>query len=48
LSIQAAEIGGKRLELLKAAVPQVSRVAVLGNAAYRAKALEWQETQAAA
>jgi putative ABC transport system substrate-binding protein len=43
LSMQAAEVGGKRLALLKEAVPQASRVAVLWNAAYPGKALEWQE-----
>ena len=48
LSIMAPEGGGKRLELLKEAVPQASRVAVLWNAALRGKALEWHETQAAA
>jgi putative tryptophan/tyrosine transport system substrate-binding protein len=48
LSIQAAEVGGKRLALLKEAVPQASRVAVLWNAAYPGKALEWQDTQVAA
>ena len=48
LSIMAPEGGGKRLELLKDAVPQASRVAVLWNAAIRGKALEWQATQAAA
>ena len=48
LSIQAAEVGGKRLELLKTAVPQASRVAVLWNAASPDKKLEWEDTQAAA
>jgi putative ABC transport system substrate-binding protein len=48
LSIQAAEVGGKRLELVKAAVPQASRVAVLWNAASPGKGLEWHDTQAAA
>ena len=48
LSIQAPEGGAKRLELLKEAVPQASRVAVLWNAAYPGKELEWQETQRAA
>ena len=48
LSIMAPEGGGKRLELLKDAVPQASRVAVLWNAAYPGKALEWQDTQVAA
>jgi putative ABC transport system substrate-binding protein len=48
LSLQAAEVGGKRLELLKAAVPQASRVAVLWNAASPGKGLEWHDTQAAA
>jgi putative ABC transport system substrate-binding protein len=48
LSLQAPETGGKRLELLKDAVPQAARVAVLWHAAYPGKALEWQATQAAA
>jgi putative ABC transport system substrate-binding protein len=48
LSLQAAETGGKRLELLKEAVPQATRMAVLWNTAYSDKALEWQETQRAA
>jgi len=48
LSIMAPEGGGKRLELLKDAVPQASRIAVLWNAAHPGKALEWQATQAMA
>ena len=47
LSIQDVEVGGKRLELLKAAVPHASRIAVLWNAAQPAKALEWQQVQEA-
>jgi len=48
LSIMAAEVGGKRLELLKQAVPQASRVAVLWNPAHPGKEIEWQDTQVAA
>jgi putative ABC transport system substrate-binding protein len=48
VSGQAAEAGRKRLELLKEAVPQASRVAVLWNAANPNKVLAWQETQSAA
>jgi putative ABC transport system substrate-binding protein len=48
LSIGAAELGGKRLELLLQAVPWASRVAVLWNAALADKVLEWQGTQTAA
>jgi len=48
VSVQIAETAGKRLELLKAAVPQASHVAVLWNAANPNKVLEWQETQSAA
>jgi putative ABC transport system substrate-binding protein len=47
LSIQDVEVGGKRLELLKAAVPHASRIAVLWNATQPAKALEWQQVQEA-
>ena len=48
LSIQAAEVGGKRLELLKEAVPRASRVAVLWNASDSSKASELHDTQVAA
>jgi len=48
VSGQTAEVSGKLLELLKEAVPQASRVAVLWNAANPGKVLEWQETQRAA
>ena len=48
LTILATEVAGKRLELLKEAVPRASRVAVLWNAAYPGKAFELRETQAAA
>jgi putative ABC transport system substrate-binding protein len=48
LSIQAVEVGGKRLELLTQAVPQAARVAVLWNAAHPGKRLQWHDTQVAA
>jgi putative tryptophan/tyrosine transport system substrate-binding protein len=48
VSGQSVDLGGKRLALLKEAVPQVSRVAVLWNAANPNKVLAWQETQSAA
>ena len=48
LSILAPELGGKRLQLLKEAVPKVSRVAILWNAANPYPALVLRETEAAA
>ena len=48
LSILGAEVGGKRLELIKEVVPKASRVAVLWNASNPAKAIELKDTQAAA
>jgi putative ABC transport system substrate-binding protein len=42
------ELSGKRLELLKEAVPQLSRVAVLWNAANPYKAVDLKEVQAVA
>jgi putative ABC transport system substrate-binding protein len=48
LSILAPAVGGKRLQLLREAVPKVSRVAVLWNAAYPSKEHELKETEAAA
>ncbi len=48
LSLLNLELGGKRLDLLKEAVPKVSRVAVLWNAINPVKALELKSTQDAA
>ena len=48
LSILAPQVAGKRLELLKEAVPRASHVAVLWNAGYPGKALELGETESAA
>jgi putative ABC transport system substrate-binding protein len=48
LTSQAPELAGKRLQLLKEAIPRLSRVAVLWNAANPANARPWRETQDAA
>jgi len=48
MSILAAEMGGKRLEILKQALPRAARVTVLWNAAYQGKSDEFQDTQATA
>jgi putative ABC transport system substrate-binding protein len=48
LSTLAPELSGKRLELLKEVVPEMTRVAVLWNTANPANAAAWEETQAAA
>jgi putative ABC transport system substrate-binding protein len=48
LSIVAVELSGKRLELLKEAVPSVTRVAFIWNSANPAQAPQWREAQAAA
>jgi len=48
LTNQAPELVGKRLQLLKEAIPRLSRVAVLWNAANPANARPWRETQDAA
>ncbi len=48
LSLLLPELGGKRLALLREAVPKASRVAVLWNSNNAAKPLEWKSTQAAA
>jgi putative ABC transport system substrate-binding protein len=44
----AAELSGKRLELLKEAVPRISHVAVLLNATNRTSALQLRQTEDAA
>jgi putative tryptophan/tyrosine transport system substrate-binding protein len=48
ITILARELGGKRLELLKEAVPKLARVAVLYEPANPATVLELKEVQAAA
>jgi len=48
LTTLAPELVGKRLQLLKEAVPRLSRVAVLWNAANPANARPWREAQEAA
>jgi putative tryptophan/tyrosine transport system substrate-binding protein len=47
-AILSAELGAKRLELLKELVPGLSRIAVLWNGANPANALAWRETEGAA
>ena len=44
----APELGVKRLELLKELVPQLARVAVLGDPSSPSHALQWQEMERAA
>jgi len=48
LVTMAPEVSTKRLELLKSTVPEISRVAVLWNAAHKSKRLEFKYTQVAA
>jgi putative ABC transport system substrate-binding protein len=48
LTLMAPELGGKRLELLKEALPHVSRVAVLWNAGNPVSPDELREVEAAA
>jgi len=43
-----AGLGGKRLELLREAVPQISQVSVIWNPGNPAASSEWKETQVAA
>jgi putative tryptophan/tyrosine transport system substrate-binding protein len=48
LSLMAPDLGGKRLELLKDILPQVSHVAVLWNSTNPYSATSFKETQSAA
>jgi putative ABC transport system substrate-binding protein len=48
LSLMAPDLGGKRLELLKEILPQISRVAVLWDPANPYSALTFKETESAA
>jgi putative ABC transport system substrate-binding protein len=48
LSVQQAELAGKRIELLREALPAIRRLAILGNAGYAAAAWEMGEAEIAA
>jgi putative tryptophan/tyrosine transport system substrate-binding protein len=48
LSLQRTEIAGKRLELLREAVPSLRRLAIMANTGNPANVLEMDEVQAAA
>ena len=43
LSLQFTDVAGKRLELLREAVPRLDRLAIMANLSYRAAALEMAE-----
>ena len=47
LSIQAPDLAGKRLELLREIVPGLRRLAIIANVAYPAAALDMREVEAA-
>ncbi len=48
LAINATEISAKRVELLKEAIPNLSRVAVLWNSSLKAMQLQYQQVETAA
>ena len=48
LSNQAADLGGKRVELLREALPGVRRLAILANVGFAESVLEMREVEAAA
>src|SRR5258707_3910547 len=48
LSLQAANLAGKRIELLREVVPQLSRLAIIFNVGNAQPVLEMGETEAAA
>jgi putative ABC transport system substrate-binding protein len=48
LSLQSTDLSGKRLELLRAVVPGLRRLAIIANASYPAAMLELGEVQATA
>jgi len=48
LSLQATDLSGKRVELLRELVPQLRRLAVIGNVGYRDAVLEMASVRAAA
>jgi ABC-type uncharacterized transport system substrate-binding protein len=47
VTLYGFELAGKRLEVLKEAIPNIARVAVLGNPSNPSNEYYWQETQSA-
>ena len=48
VTLYSSELSGKRVEVLKQAVPGIARIAVLGNGSSPLTQLLWQQTQMAA
>jgi putative ABC transport system substrate-binding protein len=48
ISVQSAELAGKRLELLREALPNLRRLAIIGDVGYAGSVLEISEVEAAA
>jgi ABC-type uncharacterized transport system substrate-binding protein len=48
ISIQAPELAGKRVELLREVLPGLRHLAIMANAGYRAAVLEMEEVEVAA
>jgi putative ABC transport system substrate-binding protein len=48
LSVQSTELAGKRLEILREALPNLRRLAIIGDVGYSGSVLEISEVQAAA
>jgi len=48
LSVQGAELAGKRLELMRELLPGARRLAIMANAGYRASMLELEQVRASA
>ena len=48
LSVQSTELAGKRLEILREALPNLRRLAMIGDVGYAGSVLEISEVQAAA
>ena len=48
ISVQSTELAGKRLEILREALPNLRRLAIIGDVGYTGSVLEMSEVQAAA
>jgi putative tryptophan/tyrosine transport system substrate-binding protein len=48
ISVQSTELAGKRLEIFREALPNLRRLAIIGDVGYAGSVLEISEVQAAA